>query len=1009
MRFSPLLLDPDEQVLEDVSAKLEDSIGRLRICSHSIVFDPEDFSRPIIRIRFDDFVSVKGKDKDQKLFVGTRCSILCKVGNRSEPYQFVYSEQEFVFLLTFTNPKILLLLLDSLWSAHKLTNRRLRENSINGIIAERRREFAFKLGHLRDHREKLLLAVPNNPSQRAIFVNLVTPLVRCPGLLAVTDSRVYFQPFNSFSESLVEVYELDRIVRVYPRRYCLRAIGLEIYFASEAINRNSSSDDASRISVLSQKESRQAVFFAFENSADRDRVLNLIVRCIGKQFLGGSIDELVHYQKLWRTRRVSNYEYLLFLNDFAGRTVNDITQYPVFPWIISDYDSKELNLDVPAVFRDLSKPIGALNPEKLALLKKRAVECGELDPKMKFLYGTHYSNPAYVLFFLVRLFPDFMLCLQNGRFDEPDRLFHSVSDTWKNCLFNLADVKELIPEFYGYHGHSSKPGDFLNNSRNLDFGTRQNGVKVHDVQLPPWAKDSADFVRKCRSALESEFVSQNLHKWIDLIFGFKNCGEEALKADNLFYYLTYEGSVDIEKIADFDEKVSIEAQIREFGQTPRQIFNDPHPQRISNQMTSDALVDEVSRIVSSEQVSPSKLASYTSPDFEIQVPINELKSLLKNFSPSESHSLPSELSVALQKHVIELSEDLKKQELLAEERLERIDLEFLNRQNEIIRSCEELDNDILMLEGEMNRIQDSIAMSENVVNAASLELKDSQSTLEIHEEMLSKLTRDEPIWNASDESAFLPRSNDVLLLTPIVVIRNIASYLSIPDLARAESVCMQWRSALHNSKVWSNQLKTQGWRYEIEDDSKWFHEHFLVEMRNGERNTCSVLIEEGLVPNSLPDCKNFCFQEKLREQPTLKAELNKKDRQLVMFEVCRLNAAKLEYELQFCTKAIRLHRKGIRLGNSSVKMEKKIQEYTAEIKSYQSEILEGKPILLESSKGLDILNTQVIADNQTLEFLRSRKTRLSGELHTYLSDSSSLKNNFHTLKVLSHHLFFFSH
>jgi hypothetical protein len=220
---------------------------------------------------------------------------------------------------------------------------------------------------------------------------------------------------------------------------------------------------------------------------------------------------------------------------------------------------------------------------------------------------------------------------------------------------------------------------------------------------------------------------------------------------------------------------------------------------------------------------------------------------------------------------------------------------------------------------------------------------------------------------------------------------------------------MQWRSALHNSKVWSNQLKTQGWRYEIEDDSKWFHEHFLVEMRNGERNTCSVLIEEGLVPNSLPDCKNFCFQEKLREQPTLKAELNKKDRQLVMFEVCRLNAAKLEYELQFCTKAIRLHRKGIRLGNSSVKMEKKIQEYTAEIKSYQSEILEGKPILLESSKGLDILNTQVIADNQTLEFLRSRKTRLSGELHTYLSDSSSLKNNFHTLKVLSHHLFFFSH
>jgi hypothetical protein len=30
------------------------------------------------------------------------------------------------------------------------------------------------------------------------------------------------------------------------------------------------------------------------------------------------------------------------LNLMAGRTFNDITQYPVFPWILADYESEEL-------------------------------------------------------------------------------------------------------------------------------------------------------------------------------------------------------------------------------------------------------------------------------------------------------------------------------------------------------------------------------------------------------------------------------------------------------------------------------------------------------------------------------------------------------------------------------------------------------------------------------------------------------------------------------------------
>lgn len=44
--------------------------------------------------------------------------------------------------------------------------------------------------------------------------------------------------------------------------------------------------------------------------------------------------------------------------------------------------------------------------------------------------------------------------------------------------------------------------------------------------------DTVDFCRKLRQAMESEHVSRNLHHWIDLIFGYKQKGEEAEKADN---------------------------------------------------------------------------------------------------------------------------------------------------------------------------------------------------------------------------------------------------------------------------------------------------------------------------------------------------------------------------------------------------------------------------------------------------------------------------------------------
>lgn len=74
-------------------------------------------------------------------------------------------------------------------------------------------------------------------------------------------------------------------------------------------------------------------------------------------------------------------------------------------------------------------------------------------------------------------------------------------------------------------------------------------------------------------------IIEHLHKWIDLIWGCKQRGDEAVKAHNVFYFLTYEGAIKIDSIKDPIERQSIEDQINNFGQTPSQLLLTPHPAR----------------------------------------------------------------------------------------------------------------------------------------------------------------------------------------------------------------------------------------------------------------------------------------------------------------------------------------------------------------------------------------------------------------------------------------------
>jgi hypothetical protein len=286
----------------------------------------------------------------------------------------------------------------------------------------------------------------------------------------------------------------------------------------------------------------------------------------------------------WMRGELSNFHYLMLINTQAGRTFNDLTQYPVFPWVLADYKSEELDLTDPRTFRDFSKPMGCQIPERERDFRERYKTLVEMnkddDHIIPFHYGTHYSSSMVVASYLIRLQPfvQSYLSLQGGGFDLADRLFNSIEKAWISASRdNSSDVRELTPEFFYLP-------EFLVNRNGYKFGLTQSKDEVDNVKLPPWAKgDPQIFIAKHREALESPYVSMHLHKWIDLIFGSKARGEAAVEAVNLFQPLSYHGAKDLDAIQDPRERLSSINIIHNFGQTPYQVFTRPHPSREDTQ------------------------------------------------------------------------------------------------------------------------------------------------------------------------------------------------------------------------------------------------------------------------------------------------------------------------------------------------------------------------------------------------------------------------------------------
>uniref|UniRef100_A0A8C3PWX2 Neurobeachin n=1 Tax=Chrysolophus pictus TaxID=9089 RepID=A0A8C3PWX2_CHRPC len=485
---------------------------------------------------------------------------------------------------------------------------------------------------------------------------LVAPVVVAKGTLSITTTEIYFEVDEddaafkkidpkvlAYTEGLHGKWMFSEIRAVFSRRYLLQNTALEVFMAN-----------------------RTSVMFNFPDQATVKKVVYSLPRVgVGTSYglpqarrislaTPRQLYKSSNMTQRWQRREISNFEYLMFLNTIAGRTYNDLNQYPVFPWVLTNYESEELDLTLPGNFRDLSKPIGALNPKRAVFYAER-YETWEDDQTPPYHYNTHYSTSTSTLAWLVRIepFTTFFLNANDGKFDHPDRTFSSVARSWRNSQRDTSDVKELIPEFYYL------PEMFVN-SNGYNLGIREDEVVVNDVELPPWAKKPEDFVRINRMALESEFVSCQLHQWIDLIFGYKQRGPEAVRALNVFHYLTYEGSVNLDSITDPVLREAMEAQIQNFGQTPSQLLIEPHPPRssamhLSPLMFKDQMQQDVIMVLKFPSNSPvTHVAANTLPHLTIPAVVTVTCSRLfavnrwhntvaPGYSLDQAHHLPIEM------------------------------------------------------------------------------------------------------------------------------------------------------------------------------------------------------------------------------------------------------------------------------------------------------------------------------------------------------------------------------
>ena len=356
----------------------------------------------------------------------------------------------------------------------------------------------------------------------------------------------------------------------------------------------------------------KSYFFNFFRTKNAKKVYDFLEEAKNKfSFifdLNNNQKDIKNISYLFHTGKISNYDYILYLNQYSTRTYCDLSQYPVFPWLAMKYDNTE-NIDEPLNnLRNLKYPISVQNEEK----RKQVInnyksdyenfeEENEEDKDKEYPahFNVHYSSSAVIYYYLMRLNPygRNLIKLQNYHNENPNRMFTSNKNI-EHILTEGYDNRELIPDFFCYFDflinlNCNYFGQIIDGSLNDDFNIELNKIYKNKNVISKYVYH----LYRNKKILNSLFVSKNLHEWVDIIFGKKQLleddNEEAAESCNIYSKYSYEQRTDFEKELQLNEKIlnnknikkeelkrkiiEIESHLKftiNFGMTPKKILKN---------------------------------------------------------------------------------------------------------------------------------------------------------------------------------------------------------------------------------------------------------------------------------------------------------------------------------------------------------------------------------------------------------------------------------------------------
>ena len=389
---------------------------------------------------------------------------------------------------------------------------------------------------------------------------------------------------------------LNEINEVFQRRFALLWIGFELFLKDKR---------AFLFNFYSQEKYNQ--FVEEINTINNKRKLNILVVTDSKEQF-----KAYQYKTKYIKETISNYNYLLYVNKYTGRSYNDVLQYPIMPWMfVSLGDKRERNLSKLMVLQKLTHyqqllqlsdehenaqndpnsnnniTTNSYSNKKVILTPKQKKEMNDFIDSLIFKLennfeslgyhcNLHYSTNGALYFYNARLnpFTNALIKFQSGAFDAPARMFFSIKELF-NTFETSEENREAIPEFYhNYH--------FLINLNKNDFGfLKESKLQIGDVSCETF-QNPIDFIITQRNNLDK---STKINEWIDIIFGINQFNTQTYNTFSRTLYAAfthYPTTVkDMKNAGKTDEQIfdaiREEISLLSLGIVPFRLFKKVHP------------------------------------------------------------------------------------------------------------------------------------------------------------------------------------------------------------------------------------------------------------------------------------------------------------------------------------------------------------------------------------------------------------------------------------------------